>query len=201
MPAKSPKTRPRITAQDVEEIARKHGVKDAVAIVGIRGYYLRTLGDPKKNDRGIWDDCIAVISPTAFAAYNGNTDPSFWRKGIASLVEGVHKYRKGKHGISRGNPYPALRPANPSESLPVTRDGQLGRSQGVAINIHRGGSINSVSICDFKSWMPDNPTRAVAVVRQPRLRGDGSLRAEGYSLRSNVGTERLIASAIVCIEA
>jgi lysozyme len=145
MPAKSPKTRPRITAQDVEEIARKHGVKDSVAIVGIRGYYLRTLGNPKKNDRGIWDDCIAVISPTAFAAYNGNTDPSFWRKGIASLVEGVHQYRKGKHGISRGNPYPALRPANPSESLPVTRDGQLGRSQGVAINIHRGGSINSTS--------------------------------------------------------
>jgi lysozyme len=145
MPATNPKTRPRITAQDVEEIARKHGVKDAVVIVGIRGYYLRTLGDPRKNDRGIWDDCIAVISPTAFAAYNGNTDPSFWRKGIASLVEGVHKYRKGKHGISRGNPYPALRPANPSESLPVTRDGQLGRSQGVAINIHRGGSINSVS--------------------------------------------------------
>jgi lysozyme len=145
MPATKPKTRPRITAQDVEEIARKHGVKDAVAIVGIRGYYLRTLGDPKKNDRGIWDDCIAVISPTAFAAYNGNTDPSFWRKGIASLVEGVHNYRKGKHGISRGNPYPALRPANPRESLPVTRDGQLGRSQGVAINIHRGGSINSVS--------------------------------------------------------
>jgi lysozyme len=145
MPATNPKTRPRITAQDVEEIARQHGVKDSVAIVGIRGYYLRTLGDPKKNDRGIWDDCIAVISPTAFAAYNGNTDPSFWRKGIASLVEGVHKYRKGRHGISRGNPYPALRPANPSESLPVTRDGQLGRSQGVAINIHRGGSINSVS--------------------------------------------------------
>jgi lysozyme len=145
MPATKPKTRPRITAQDVEEIARKHGVKDSVAIVGIRGYYLRTLGNPKKNDRGIWDDCIAVISPTAFAAYNGNTDPSFWRKGIASLVEGVHKYRKGRHGISRGNPYPALRPANPSESLPVTRDGQLGRSQGVAINIHRGGSINSVS--------------------------------------------------------
>jgi lysozyme len=145
MPATKPKTRPRITAQDVEEIARKHGVKDSVAIVGIRGYYLRTLGDPRKNDRGIWDDCIAVISPTAFAAYNGNTDPSFWRKGIASLVEGVHKYRKGRHGISRGNPYPALRPANPSESLPVTRDGQLGRSQGVAINIHRGGSINSTS--------------------------------------------------------
>jgi lysozyme len=145
MPATNPKTRPRITAQDVEEIARKHGVKNSVAIVGIRGYYLRTLGNPKKNDRGIWDDCIAVISPTAFAAYNGNTDPSFWRKNIASLVVGVHKYRKGRHGISRGNPYPALRPANPSESLPVTRDGQLGRSQGVAINIHRGGSINSTS--------------------------------------------------------
>ena len=117
-----------------------------MAIVGIRGYYLRTLGNQTRNDRGIWDDCIAVISPTAFAAYNGNTDPSIWRTGIASLVEGVHRYRKGMHGISRGNPYPALRPATPSESLPVTRDGKDGKSQGVAINIHRGGSVNSTSL-------------------------------------------------------
>lgn len=145
MPATNPKARPRITASQVEAIIRKHSVKDAVVIVGIRGYYCRTLGDPTKNDRGIWDDCIAVISPTAFIAYNGNTDPSFWRTGIASLVEGVHRYKKGKHGISRGKGYPALRPATPNESLPVTRDGKKGRSLGVAINIHRGGSVKSTS--------------------------------------------------------
>lgn len=145
MPAKTPKARPRISASQVEAIIRKHGVKDAVVIVGIRGYFRRTLGDPTKNDRGIWDDCIAVISPTAFSAYNGNTDPSIWRTGIASLVEGVHRYKKGKHGISRGNGYPALRPATPNESLPVTRDGKKGRSLGVAINIHRGGSVKATS--------------------------------------------------------
>lgn len=145
MPATNPKARPRITASQVEAIVRKHGVKDAVVIVGIRGYFRRTLGDPKVNDRGIWDDAIVVISPTAFAGFNGNTDPSIWRTGIASLVEGVHRYKKGKHGISRGNPYPALRPATPNESLPVTRDGKKGRSLGVAINIHRGGSVKSTS--------------------------------------------------------
>jgi len=145
MPATNPKARPRITAAQVEDVVRNHGVKDAVVLVGIRGYFRITLGDPTKNDRGIWDDCIAVVSPTAFAAFNGNTDPSLWRTGVASLVEGVHMYKKGKHGISRGNPYPALRPATPSESLPVTRDGKNGRSLGVAINIHRGGSVKSAS--------------------------------------------------------
>lgn len=140
-----PKNRPRITSQEVEAIVKKNGVKDAVAIVGIRGYYMKTMGDPTKNDRSLWDDCIAVISPTAFAAYNGNTDPSLWKAGVASLCEGVHRYRKGKHGITRGNPYWALRPATPDESLPVMRDGQKTQSRGVAINIHRGGSITSTS--------------------------------------------------------
>jgi lysozyme len=110
-----------------------------VALLGIRGYYEKTMGDPTKNDRGIYDDAIFIISADHFSAFNANTDPSKFRKGIATLKPGTHYFRKGKHGISKpGGGYPALRPATVGEKLPVTRDGE-GDSMGIAINIHKGG--------------------------------------------------------------
>lgn len=111
-------------------------------MVGVPGYYFRTMGKPDRNDRGIYDDAIFVVGPETFAAFNANTDPSIFRKGIATLLPGVHWYRKGNHGISRpGGGYPAFRPATKNEALPVRRDGESGRSKrdGIAINIHRGG--------------------------------------------------------------
>ena len=102
------------------------------------------MGPGPGNDRGIYDDCIALLSPTAYATFNANTDPSIYSPGIATLVPGVHRYRKGRHGISRGAGYPALRPATKGEALPVTRDSQAGVSEGIAINIHRG-SLNATS--------------------------------------------------------
>lgn len=116
-----------------------------VFLVALRGYYLDTMGEKGKNDRGIYDDAMVLVSPTAYATFNANCDPSIFRKGIASLTPGVHWFRKGKHGISRpGGGYPAFRPATPGEQLPVTRDGTSGVSQGVATNIHKG-SYSSTS--------------------------------------------------------
>jgi hypothetical protein len=113
-------------------------VTDKVIIVGIRGYYQDTMGEKGKNDRGIYDDAMFVISPDHFGSFNANTDPSIVRKGIATLKPGIHIYRKGKHHISSPTGYPALRPANPEEKLPVSRDGQPD-GWGIAINIHKGG--------------------------------------------------------------
>jgi len=125
-----------------------------VALLGIRGYYKNTMGKPGENDRGLYDDCICIISPDLFAAFNANTDPSKFRKGIATLKPGTHYYRKGKHGISKpGGGYPALRPATPGEKLPVTRDGE-GDSFGIAINIHKGG-YNSTSSEGCQTIYPD----------------------------------------------
>lgn len=130
-----------------------------VFLVGIRGYYLNTMGEPGKNDRGIYDDAIALVSPTAYLTVNANCDPSVFRKGIATLVPGVHWYRKGKHGLSRpGGGYPAFRPDNPEEKLPVMRDGASGISFGIAINIHKG-SLNSTSSLGCQTiyppqWLP-----------------------------------------------
>ncbi len=116
-------------------------------VLGVRGYYRDSMGKVGVQERGIYDDAIFVVGPDVFAAFNANTDPSFFRKGVASLMPGWYPYRPGKHGISRpGGGYPAFRPATRGEALPVYRDGEDGISKrpGIAINIHRGG-INTTS--------------------------------------------------------
>jgi lysozyme len=134
-----PPSRPQQAKSKTQALLTKARVDDAVALVGIRGYYRDSMGVPGENDRGIYDDAIFLVSPNAYASFNANTDPSIRRKGIAVLKPGVHRYRKGKHGLSKpGGGYPALRPANSAEELPVTRDG-TGDSMGIAINIHKGG--------------------------------------------------------------
>ena len=141
-----PPSKPRLASSEVEKIIRRHKVIDPVVVGGIRGYYRQTMGDPTKNDRGIYDDALFIWSQSPVcAAFNGNTDPSRFRPGIASLVEGVHRYRRGMHGISRGNPYPAFRPATKGEALPVRRDGETEISDGIAINLHRGGNSTTSS--------------------------------------------------------
>ena len=130
--------KPKLSEQSARDLVAPFNLTDKVILLGIRGYYMRTMGDPSKNDRGIYDDAIFILAPGFFQAFNANTDPSIFRKGIATLKPGVHRYRKGNHGISKGPGYPALRPATVGEKLPVTRDGQ-GDSEGIAINIHRGG--------------------------------------------------------------
>lgn len=112
-----------------------------VFLIGFRGYYLDSMGQHGVNDRGIYDDAICVVTLSDLLTFNGNTDPSRYRPGIATLMPGIHMYRKGKHGITTHTDggYPAFRPATKNEALPVTRDGQEGVSEGVAINIHKGG--------------------------------------------------------------
>lgn len=137
-----PPSRPQWSRDKVEAvIASMCGqtvpARDCV-LVGLRGYYRDSMGVVGKNDRRIYDDAIFVVSPEAFVSFNGNTDPSVTRRGVSVLDEGVHPYRKGRHGISRGPGYPALRPATKNEALPVHRDGQ-GASIGYCINIHKGG--------------------------------------------------------------
>lgn len=148
-----PASRPQQAKSKTQALLTKARVADAVALVGVRGYYRDTMGVPGENDRGIYDDAIFFVSPNAYATFNANTDPSVTRPGIAVLKSGVHRYRKGKHGLTKpGGGYPALRPANPAEELPVTRDGQ-GDSMGVAINIHRG-SYNTTSSLGCQTIYP-----------------------------------------------
>jgi lysozyme len=147
-----PKSRPQQAKEKSLAMAIKAGIEDRVVLIGIRGYYSETF-QPSGNQRGIYDDAIILLSPSVHATFNANTDPSVYRKGIAVLKTGVHRFKKGNHGISKPNGgYPALRPANAKEELPVARDKE-GDSMGVAINIHRG-SYNSTSSAGCQTIYP-----------------------------------------------
>lgn len=127
-------------------------------LIGIRGYYLDTMGKPGVNDRGLYDDALLLISPNYYETFNFNTDPSVYRPGIATLLPGLYPYKKGMHGLSKAHPYSAFRPATPGEQLPVLRDGVLDPKPGVAINIHRGGyNTTSSEGCQTvypPQWLP-----------------------------------------------
>ena len=142
-----PNSRPKLGEAKIRALLKSSGVTSPVAIVGIRGYYSETFA-PSGNQRGVYDDAIFVVSPNSFAAFNGNTDPSVFRKGIATLSTGIIWYRKGKHGLSRKPPYvpyDALRPATDGEHVLVTRDGIAKPWPGTALNIHKGGNNNTYS--------------------------------------------------------
>lgn len=140
-----PPKRPQLPESRARELLRANGVTANIAILGIRGYYLNSMGGPG-NQRGLYDDALFIVGPRCFKGFNANTDPSIRRPGIATLKPGVHPYKRGKHGISRpGGGYPALRPATLGERLPVTRDGVDGTQYGVALNIHKGSRTTTSS--------------------------------------------------------
>lgn len=157
-----PKSKPRAPKHIVIDHAMKSWWKSKsdsfpdFCVLGVRGYYRDSMGKPGVNDRSIYDDAIFVVGPETFVAFNANVDPSAFKKGVASLIPGWYPYRPGNHGISRpGGGYPAFRPATKDEALPVTRDGETGRSErdGIAINIHKG-SVRSTSSAGCQTLHP-----------------------------------------------
>lgn len=139
---KVPNSRPQMQQEDVMKVLATFGLQEyPVKLLGIRGYYKQTMGNPVENDIGVYDDAIFVISPHVFASFNANTDPSVTRPGIATLKPGgPYLYKIGKHGVSGKNPYKALRQHG---RVTVVRAGKGEDTDTAAapfyINIHRGG--------------------------------------------------------------
>lgn len=153
-----PNSRPQVKREVIEAILKKRGVTEKLAVVGIRGYYMDTMGAPGKNDRGIYDDCICFVAPEAFVTFNGNVDPSRFRKGkgkgsgkgMASLKKGL--YRSHKLGLHRGA-YTAL--IQTGGAVTVIRDGTPDYEDTgyFGINIHRGG-VNGTSSLGCQTIVP-----------------------------------------------
>lgn len=126
-----------------------------LSLVAVRGYYLDSMGKPGKNDRGIYDDAIFLLSPECFASFNANTDPSRFRSGIASLKAPQQvTYKPGYHGYGRRSGHSAFRQLS---DVIVKRDSNVGNGTPLGdglfldkasnrfwINLHRGG-INTTS--------------------------------------------------------
>lgn len=157
-----PSEKPRLSAAELHGLFEPLVIdreQYPLVIVGIRGYYKDSMGAPGVNDRGIYDDAIFIDSPQATVAFNGNTDPSRYRKGqgkgsgkgMASLNPGawyVHKFdlHKGKYLAlcQRGGDVTVTRDGDP----PYLDTGSFG------INIHKGG-YNGTSSEGCQTIHPD----------------------------------------------
>jgi hypothetical protein len=183
MPLTLPKTgRPRLSAAALEDLLEPYHIdreKYPVVIVGLRGYYKDSMGAPGVDDRSIYDDAIFVHSPSVMAAFNGNTNPSGFRKGegkgarkgIASLNPGVmYVHTLGKH---KGK-YLAL--CQTKGPVTVTRDGiqkNYSDSGYFGINIHKG-DYNSTSSEGCQTIHPDQWKSFINLVADQVKRYEGA---------------------------
>lgn len=143
-----PKTRPQATRDEVLAIAAKNvdGIdpqtildRDGVLIVGVRGYYLKTFGNPFKNDINVYDDAMFIVTRESLASFNWNVDPSNNKKGVATLVPGLYQLVKWMH---KGK-YAALQII----ADVVKRAGMAGLDKGRhGINFHYGGDNDTWSL-------------------------------------------------------
>jgi lysozyme len=178
--SKIPATRPKLTSEQLKELLEDFKIdrnKYPLIVIGIRGYYLNSMGKMGENDRGIYDDAIIIDSPNAMITYNGNVDPSGYRKGsgkgagkgMASLKPGLYF----AHNIGTHKGYRAL--SQGRGEVTVIRDGDPPyEDKGYfGINIHKGG-INTTSSEGCQTIPPSQWNNFIQTVESEarRLYGD-----------------------------
>ena len=163
-----PRSRPRLTHQDALACLRGVDVSRPV-LLGVRGYYRDTMGARGVNDLGIYDDCIALVTPGALLTCNANTDPSRTYPRVATLDPGVWRYQVGIHGLSKpkARQYEALVQAGAVSvtRAPLVSGGVPTRDTGwFGINIHRG-SVASTSSEGCQTIVPSQWAEFMGAVR------------------------------------
>lgn len=146
----APATRPRLTLANALKLIKPAPGPGEVVVGAIRGYYHDDHGE---NKRGIYDDCIFIVGPEHFSAYNANVDASAFRDGIANLKNGTWQYKPGIHGLSKpkARQYQAFVQAG---KVTVARDARGDDTGWFGINIHRGGT-NTTSSLGCQTIPPD----------------------------------------------
>ena len=139
--------KPQVKKSVIDKILKDKGIdtkKYPMLIIGIRGYFLNTLGHQGLNDRGIYDDALIIYTPNVYATFNGNVDPSVqFLKGRATLKKGFYLSHKFDIHGGKQTQYPAIcqRLAN----VTVIRDGEGEHTGMFGINIHKGGNTTTSS--------------------------------------------------------
>lgn len=143
-----PNARPKLTRVEALGYVQKYKTDlgaQKCFLLGIRGYYKHTMGNPAYNDRNIYDDAICLVTPNSVFTYNANVDPSVQKKWVAVLQPGCYLYKIGIHGWNKppNRRYKALVQAGP---VLVHRDG-AGFDRGwFGINIHKGSFTTTSSL-------------------------------------------------------
>lgn len=139
--------RPKISDAEVDKIANFYFTDNLppVLLIGVRGYFLNTVGAAFANDFNAWDDAMLVYeNGTLLKTFNANTDPSKLKQEIAMLDTGVYQFAKGTHK----NRILAFRAYPEGVKLPCKRQdfsGNWHKSLCSYINIHDGGLENTWS--------------------------------------------------------
>lgn len=178
MPIQAPNARPRLSSAELRKLINPFNVNRdeyPLIIVGIRGYYLRTLGQPTSNDRNIYDDALFIDTPNVSASYNGNTDPSLFKKGSGtkSSGKGIARLKPGLYfsycfGLHQGK-YLAL--VQRMAEVTVIRDGdpEYEDTGYFGINIHKG-YFNSTSSLGCQTIYPTQYQSFIALAKDQAMR-------------------------------
>lgn len=119
-----PTSKPQASLDTVRFVALSRWRKDGhqeplpqVYVLAVRGYWKSSMGDPGRNDVGVWDDAFFLVTPNTMLAERANTDPSRvgWNAGVGKpyfmLDPGIWYFYPGAHKGVR----PAFRQADDAD--------------------------------------------------------------------------------------
>jgi hypothetical protein len=99
--------RPELSRNLAQALLEQRGVRDAVALIGVRGFF-RGMGVRGEDDLDVYDDAAFLVTPDLCRGFVFNTDPSRLEPPSVSLKAGLWRYRMGIHTPPRSSGYPAL---------------------------------------------------------------------------------------------
>jgi lysozyme len=138
-----PGARPQLPREAAEKLLAAYGIAiDRCVILGERGYFRDTMGEKGKNDRGIFDDALVIISPRTYRTFNGNTDPSTKGGRLAVLQPGAWQMKRGIHHPGTPGAYKCLVQAGP---VTVLRDNGVKETGEFYIHVHHAGFNTTTS--------------------------------------------------------
>lgn len=160
-----PAHRPQLSKSDALQMLKQFDTeKYPVKLLGIRGYFKKTMGEPSRNDFGLYDDAICIVSPTVFEAFNANTDPSRQTPDLAVLKapqmvlykRGIHKFSTATQAqlnemLRTGKDIPGLRAhwaLRQFSNVTTLKHGVINTDNPDHkrwINVHRGGTTTTSS--------------------------------------------------------